>query len=542
MKYDFLGSFTKRMKNVGLYAVLVQNIVQKTTWNKFGLKKSDEQINITFSVLLFLMENSLRESPCTMDDIAAYLDSISEYWPEKGWTFDECSELASFIINTVLSNEGVLMTFDGYDYDQRAYRINAIRYVVNEVVYLGGDVKRTSYHLTEDGYNLLLSTLEIESNMRLTIRELLFQMHLEKQSYDKAVDDIKGIFNELRIQVQRAREAMRRIRRNALDYSVTEYEEILHSQLDSISDSRPKFEAYRVMVENRKAELEDVRINSRELDDDEREKIRNLGIIGEYLDHVLDEHQRVLNSYFDLKDLYSEELENISRASMIKRFLLKKEVYDRVLDNPKALENFDLFLTPLFRKNIDKIYDPSRALQAQRPFGKRKETEETFDIEFDEAKWEEEQERLRAEKRAKYKGCMSFIFDMVIAKGKASLSDMKKQLENDPENIKRLIPSIDIFKEVMVELIKASELDIKKLREERAGSYFNNGEVFEANVMLLEILDEADNGRDIKWVYVRKRGDKKISFDDVIDEDGNRKTIRCSEVEISIGGEKNNVV
>lgn len=35
-----------------------------------------------------------------------------------------------------------------------------ISYVSNEIVYLDSDVKRTSYRLTEDGYNLLLSTLE----------------------------------------------------------------------------------------------------------------------------------------------------------------------------------------------------------------------------------------------------------------------------------------------------------------------------------------------------------------------------------------------
>lgn len=66
-----------------------------------------------------------------------------------------------------------------------------ISYVSNEIVYLDSDVKRTSYRLTEDGYNLLLSTLEIENNMKLTIHEMIFKMHLEKQSYDKAVDEIK---------------------------------------------------------------------------------------------------------------------------------------------------------------------------------------------------------------------------------------------------------------------------------------------------------------------------------------------------------------
>ena len=94
----------------------------------------------------------------------------------------------------------------------------------NEIVYLDSDVKRTSYRLTEDGYNLLLSTLEIENNMKLTIHEMIFKMHLEKQSYDKAVDEIKNVFNLLRIQLQKIQDAMLRVRRNALSYSVSDYE------------------------------------------------------------------------------------------------------------------------------------------------------------------------------------------------------------------------------------------------------------------------------------------------------------------------------
>ena len=78
--------------------------------------------------------------------------------------------------------------------------------------------------------------------MKLTIHEMIFQMHLEKQSYDKAVDDIKNVFNLMRIQLQKIQEAMGKIRRNALNYSVKDYEEILLENLDTISDTKEKFQ------------------------------------------------------------------------------------------------------------------------------------------------------------------------------------------------------------------------------------------------------------------------------------------------------------
>ena len=73
MQYDFLKNFPKRMKNVGLYSLLVQNSFQKTTWKQYGFIKSHEQINMIFAVLLYIMEQSLKEENCTLDDIGVYI-------------------------------------------------------------------------------------------------------------------------------------------------------------------------------------------------------------------------------------------------------------------------------------------------------------------------------------------------------------------------------------------------------------------------------------------------------------------------------------
>ena len=42
-----------------------------------------------------------------------------------------------------------------------------------------------SYYLTDDGYNLLLSTLEIEDNMKFNIHEIIFRLHLENKVMTK---------------------------------------------------------------------------------------------------------------------------------------------------------------------------------------------------------------------------------------------------------------------------------------------------------------------------------------------------------------------
>ena len=208
----------------------------------------------------------------------------------------------------------------GYDFEENDYHVMHISYVANRIVYLDQEVRRTSYYLTDDGYNLILSTLEIENNMKLTIHEMIFQMHLEKQSYDKAVDEIKNVFNLMRIQLQKIQEAMGKIRRNALNYSVKDYEEILLENLDTISDTKEKFQKYRELVRSRVKKLEEENINVRRLGEKEEENLENLRIIESYLNRTIDEHQKILSSHFDLKALYTRELEALSQMSLIRRF------------------------------------------------------------------------------------------------------------------------------------------------------------------------------------------------------------------------------
>lgn len=555
MRYDFLKDFPKRMKNVGLYATLIQNIVDKTSWNKYYVTKNDERINIVFSVLLFIMEKSLKDDVCTLDDVAVYIDEINSSDYEKPLSFDECREMADFIVNSVLSNDGKIMSFDGYDYEQKAYHIINIRYLMNKVVYIDGDVRRTSYTLTEEGYNLLLSTLEVEANLRFTIQEMIFRLHLEKQSYDKAAQDIRELFNQIRIQLRKIDAAMVSIRRNALNFSITQYEEITNENMDMVYDTKQKFENYRDLVEQRKAELLEIHFNVKKLSAEDEEKLANLKVISGYLGRTIDEHQKILTSHFNLKDLYAKEMDNLSVVSMVKRFSLRNEVYDKILDDPNALGNMSALLAPLFNRDVDGVYNPASAAGLQRTSRKKKEEDSTEDIEFDEELWEREKQVRLKERRKKYEGCLTFILSRAVERGSVSLSEIQKEIVSDMENmddrikvpddvreetqnqpakIDVLIPTIDIFKEIMVELIKGRTLDFEALKKERRESFEDDSEVFEVNRMVLDIMERLDPEERVTHIVISKQGDSKVSFGNIYDEQGRLREIRCSDVKIEV--------
>lgn len=535
MQYDFLSQFPKRMKSVGLYAVLLQNSIQKTTWKQYGFVKVDEQVNVIFAVLLYIMEQSLKEEHCTMDDIGAYIDTMNMQYFKKPMGYQECKQLGDFIVNVILSNEGRAMYFEGFDFGQEAYQPIHISYVANRIVYVDQEFKRTSYYLTDDGYNLLLSTLEIENNMKLTIHEMVFQMHLEKQSYDKAVDEIKNVFNLLRVQLQKIQEAMGAIRRNALNYSVKDYEGILLENLETISDTKQKFKGYRDMVKSRTVELEEKNINVRQLSPQEDEKLNNLREIERYLNRTIDEHQKILNSHFDLKALYTRELEQLSQMSLIKRFPLRTKLYDKILENPAALAHLDYFFRPLFNQDGEKSYNLNKAFQLQRPNRKRQEADSGETLDFNEELWQQEKERRRREKLKRYEGSLRCLLSYVMEKGEVTLKEIGKRLaaeeEEGGEEINRLIPNVEVFKEIMVELIKNREIDLDALQKERSQFIQDKPEEFQLNDMLLTLAEGDGPLGGIRKLEVYRTGSgEAVVFAGVRAEDGTKKQIRCSDV------------
>lgn len=535
MQYEFLKHFPRRMKHVGMYAILIQNSIQKTTWKQYGFVKADEQINVIFAVMLYIMEQSLKEENCTMDDIGAYIDDINVQHFKKKMTYDDCRKLGDFIVNVILSNEGKAMYFDGFDFEQNAYHILHVSYVANRIVYVDQEIKRTSYYLTDDGYNLLLSTLEIENNMKLTIHEMIFQMHLEKQSYDKAVDEIKNVFNLMRIQLQKIQEAMGKIRRNALNYSVKDYEEILLENLDTISDTKQKFQNYREMVKSRAKELEEENINVKRLSDKDEEKLEHLREIEMYLNRTIDEHQRILNSHFDLKAVYTKELEALSQMSLIKRFSLRTELYDKILEHPSALESLDIFLRPLFNQDVEKVYNLNKAFELQKPVRKKVEKDSTEEIDFDEEEWQQEQERLRGEKLKRYEDSLHFLLEMAQEKGEISLAEIQKKTAEDSNSLERLIPNVEIFKEIMVELIKNREIDIAALKKERSEYIQDKPMEFQLNEMVLQLIEEYPENSGISRIETYRLEDGgTVLFENVRNENGDKKNIRCSNVKIKV--------
>ena len=537
MQYDFLKDFTKRMKHVGLYSLVLSNSSQKQIWGEYGFNEATEQVNLVFAVLQFIMDKSLKEEDCTIDDISAFIDSINVAYFRKNMNFDNCVELGKFIINKVFANNGLPMYFSGYDFDSASWQELNVCYIANRVVYPNG-VKRTSYYLTDDGYNLALSTLEVEDNMRLTFQEMVFSMHLKRQSYDQALRDIFSIFNLIRIQIQKIILAKQSIRKNVLEYQVGDYAKLLDEDLEMIDKTKKKFRAYQNIVHSRVRELEKAQIDVTKFGPKEKEKLNYLRQIDVCLGKTLNEYLKIQENQFDLKILYSEELDKLAAMSLIQRFSLQTEIFDKILDDPTRLGAFDSLLMPLFNTTPRRILNLSKVYEMQKA---KPDDDEDNDppqrLDFDVSEWEAEQERIRKEKLKKYEDSFISLLNIIMIKKSVSLSEICETLKSD-SGWPQLIPSINIFKEIMVKLLRARDIDIVKLRQERARFIQDELGVFQLSQMLLKLLDEHPEWPQITNLNIHKIPDSPpVVFKDVVDEDGAIRTIRCTNVMMSVEGE-----
>lgn len=474
VKIDFLNDFDKRMKFIARFSVLCSNSFDKKKWKDYGVENRDVQMNYLFTLLLCIMEYSLKEEDCTMDDMAAFLSEISFEYYHQNFSYEKSMDFARFIVEEILGNSGMTMYFQAFDYESKTYKKINIRYIDNKVVYQDGGVKRTSYYLTDEGYNMILATMEMENNLRLSIHEMLFKLHLEK------------------------------------------------------ADTREKFRMHREFIEEKIEEFEEKEISADNFSEKEKENLENLRKIGGYLSKTLDEHQKILGQHFDLKKLYDYELENYSNMTLVQRFPFRKDVYDEVLKDVNLLKNMDRIFNPLLNVKSDKIFNPEKMFEYQKRIRREKEGEEDFELDFNSEEYQKEKEQKRQERLRKYERSIRIVLDKLLEYGELDLA--KLSMECGMEEQQDLIPSVEIFREIMIEFLTAGTVSVEDLRKEQAGYLMEASNSFVLNEMLLTILEDKKYGTiGMIQVYPAKE-EKAVYFKNLKDEAGNFRNLKCSNI------------
>lgn len=93
-----------------------------------------------------------------------------------------------------------------------------------------------------------------------------------------------------------------------------------------------------------------------------------------------------------------------------------------------------------------------------------------------------------------------------------------------------LIPSVEIFREIMIEFLTAGTVSVEDLRKEQAGYLMEASDSFVLNEMLLTILEDKKYGTiGMIQVYPAKE-EKAVYFKNLKDEAGNFRNLKCSNI------------
>lgn len=460
MKPEFYKDMEQRIHAISLTGEFFSLLYSKVlTLKSYGFQDIDSMILFIFFVLRFIMERSLQDSICTMDDIALAILEINHDTFRLRLDQEQARKLAVLIINDIFCNSGEPVVFDPLPGEPQWKQYPS--FISSEVIYQDNQ-RVITYKMSNDGFQLLLSTLEMEENMRIKFSDLIVDMRLKARDYAGALEEIKNSFQLLKIRQFAIEEKILQVRSNALSITNDEYHKQLEETGKLMSETRDKFQIHQKNVQAQIDELSS-RGEDNTLDPKEVENLTTLHDIEQMLGATILTFTNILTILNDFRREYSKQLTLQLRSVNRRRYSIKPLIYDRVLENPDLLGYMDLFIHPLLLKEPDKIFQLDHAF-AYRKILDREGDEEEEQLEYgvDEEAARKEKEAIQ-KKLAQFDEALYLLMEAVLKAPGRSLTLQQFQDQLSEEDRARFFPTLDHARELLTSWSAIAEHDIQDL-------------------------------------------------------------------------------
>lgn len=309
---ELLQDFEKRMRFVNLIKYWLQRSKPREI-SELLHNDDDKTDNLILMVMVFIMDSTLRYGErCTKQDVTAFLRELADvydYEPESA------KMLTDYIITDVLQSNGKVRSFDTFYNSDEQFRDQRSLILLEQ--------QSGSYVLTNEAYEFLFRTKEIDSELDFSVNRFKLQEFIKRGNYGKALRESRELVSRVRNLRTRMDDFMLRCRTNISEVSIDEYEEIVTQVKDSFEDENKQLSDIRTLVSAKLQAIADAQINTDENIGQTEQEIRE---ILENIDTVISEQSRVFNQKFSLSELYADLLDDSFSYLQAGRFDLEQEL------------------------------------------------------------------------------------------------------------------------------------------------------------------------------------------------------------------------
>lgn len=510
MNAELLHDMSQRTSTIALFGELFMLLRSKSqSLSGYGFEKTEDQIMLVFLTLRIIMEKTLAEESCTLDDLSASLTELNADLFHLPLSYESLRSIANLIVDQILSNGGEVIEFRAFDQDE----FYAHPMYLNSSVIYEGNVKKASYRLSEDGFRLMLSTLEMEENMQLQFRDLVLKMQLERKNYSRALDEIRHIFEILKMKEIEFQDKLAQVRSDASLLSTSTYQAMIDENFQIMEDSEERFKHYSADVRSQIDELNE-KLEKSALEGEDYTNLQMLRKIHELLQRSLLALNSILKTLINFSSAFSDELSLQLRSSAFRKYSFTRLVMDPVFENSDLLEQMDTFLHALFIRNPEPQFSLYPAFEYRQLIAREDDDDfEEADEEYDLQAQERRKEALRLQKEQLNESVRMFLEALLEKEdGRLTLAEY-----GQPDGF---VHDSDQARILLSSFASAKTVSISDLKEDRENLVIDEEIPYSFSLALMENYEKLEKLGDYDYLKIRKAQGKAVYTFDLPDEEG----------------------
>lgn len=531
--YEFLEGFHQRMQLIGVVDALINRRNKKLELeHPIGDKEFE---NLIFSVLVFIMEKTLtEEEECTIKTISVFVEHVLEEYYHYPKAKDQALPVTEYIIKTILQFEGKNTYYPVMNYETKEWTELRIK-LLNEKVEDRPQGYVSVYSLTDQGYDFLFRTKEVDNEISFSVEEFKLRELIKRKNYRKALQQSSNLVQMVRQKKRDLEQFIQAARGNIMDLDLTKFDELISSTYKLLQEEYKTLGEIQNMVRRSEGRIREDYEKRGELTDDLRKAQMEMKRIVSNLALARKEQAHLINSREGSYKILKSTLEESFQFSTQRRYDFEKEILKPMerMEEERTKDLWKIF-TPLFH------VEPYRHLPLSlfyKPQGKLSEeaSEDPVGILVEEMK--EDVEKERNEKRSEV--YLNILKNMVEeAEKREGTIDFKtfcEVLQKNPEEFQDLTKE-DLLFITMLKLYEMETLDVKAFRESDKTFLGNPTGEFNVDALLYQLLYRGSAFESIDKIQFQKIEEE--SFTILLEEKTDavlyRRTIEVDNISIKV--------